>query len=82
MEAYYKDDVISVREWFITVLIAAIPLIGFIMLFVWAFGGNANLNKANLAKAILLFYVFIIALYVVMGLLFGSFYFIGSMFGA
>ena len=47
----------SVGEWFITILITAIPLVGFIMLFVWAFSSNTNVNKANWAKATLLWMV-------------------------
>jgi len=34
--------------------LSAIPIVGFIMLMVWAFGGSVNLNKKNYARAILL----------------------------
>ena len=48
---------LSTTDWFITILIASIPLVGFIMLFVWAFGNNAHPSKSNWAKATLLWYV-------------------------
>lgn len=57
---------ITLGEWFVTLLIAAIPLVGFIMLFVWAFSGNTNVNKANWAKATLLW----MAVLIVLGILF------------
>lgn len=47
----------SIKDWFITILIASIPIVGFVMLLVWAFDKNTNVNKANWAKANLLWYV-------------------------
>ena len=45
---------ISVGEWVITIIIIAIPIVGFIMLFVWGFGSNTQPSKANWAKASLI----------------------------
>lgn len=45
---------VKVGEWVWTVLIASIPLVGLIMLFVWAFSEAENPSKANWAKAMLL----------------------------
>ena len=45
---------ISIGEWLITAIIFAIPIIGFIMLFVWGFGSNTQPSKANWAKATLI----------------------------
>ena len=47
--------VVTVGDWVLTYLIAAIPLVGIIMLFIWAFGNDTNPNKANWAKAALFF---------------------------
>ena len=46
----------STKDWVITLLISFIPIVGFIMLFVWAFGSNENPNKSNWAKAMLIWY--------------------------
>lgn len=54
METQQQLKVMSVQDWVITILISAIPLVGFIMLFIWAFGSNENVNKANWAKATLI----------------------------
>ena len=50
----YLKQPLTVGEWFIAILVTAIPLVGIIMLFVWAFGSNTNINKANWAKATLI----------------------------
>ena len=55
--------VMSVKDWLITYLIMIIPIVGFVMLFVWAFGSDTNPNKANWAKASLIWFVIMIALY-------------------
>jgi len=51
---YRRPETVSTGEWFVTLLIVSIPIVGFIMLIVWAFGGGALPSKANWAKAMLL----------------------------
>lgn len=57
--------VITVGEWLVTMLIAAIPLVNVVMLFVWAFGSNTKLSKANWAKATLIFLAVAVVFYLV-----------------
>jgi len=75
-EMYMDTDtekVMSVKDWIITLLIAAIPLVGFIMLFVWGFGSGHNRNKSNYAKAVLIFAAIIIILYfIIFAMFFGA----------
>jgi uncharacterized membrane protein YdbT with pleckstrin-like domain len=54
MENQTQAQVLSIKDWMITLLISFLPLVGFVMLFVWAFGSNENPNKANFAKAALI----------------------------
>ncbi len=54
MENQGQAQVMSIKDWIITLLISFIPLVGFIMLFVWAFGSGENPNKSNWAKAALI----------------------------
>jgi hypothetical protein len=68
---------IKVGDWFVTILISAIPLVGLIMLFVWAFGSGTNPSKANWAKATLIWYVVAIALVVIFIVVFGALLFSG-----
>lgn len=68
-----SDSTMSVKDWVITLIITAIPVVGFIMLFVWAFGSNAPEVKANWAKAALIMMVIGIALYFILFvLIFGA----------
>jgi len=66
-----QNQAVSTMDWFITIFITAIPLIGFIMLFVWAFGSNAPASKANWAKATLLWFMAGIVIYGFIALVFG-----------
>ena len=72
MENQEINKVVKVGDWIVTYLITAIPIIGLIMLFVWAFSEGTNPNKANWAKAILLWFAILIGFYLVIATLFGS----------
>ena len=55
-------------DWFLTLFLSSIPLVGFILLLVWAFSGSTNISKKNWAKANLLwnligFLLFVIFLF-------------------
>lgn len=62
----------SVKDWLITLLIMAIPLVGFIMLFVYAFSDSENLNKKNWAKAQLIVLAIVMGLFLLFFILFGA----------
>lgn len=53
----FESTPVSVTEWILSLFISSIPLIGTVMLFVWAFGGNTPISKANWAKAMLVLYL-------------------------
>ena len=53
---------ISTGEWIVSLILSYIPLIGLIMLLVWAFGGGTSPTKANWAKAQLFIVVAIFGL--------------------
>jgi hypothetical protein len=57
------DDPVSVGEWLLTYFISALPIVGFIMLFVWAFGENTKPSKKNWAAANLIMMVIFVILY-------------------
>jgi len=62
----------SVKDWLITLLIMMIPLVGFIMLFVYAFSDSENLNKKNWAKAQLIVMAVVFGLLLLFFILFGA----------
>lgn len=60
--------VMSVKDWAISIIITMIPLVGLIILCIWAFGNKEiNENKKNWAKAL----VFIqIATIIIVGIIY------------
>lgn len=69
---YRQEEVVSVKDWLLVMLLMCIPLVNLVMPFVWAFGGgNIPESKKNWAKAMLLWAVIIIGLYIVLLVLFG-----------
>ena len=63
--AHYDEenrDEISTGEWVASIILSYIPLIGIIMLLIWAFGGRTSPTKANWAKAQLFIVVAIFGL--------------------
>ena len=66
MARYDDEDYneISTGEWIVSLILCYIPLIGLIMLLVWAFGGSTSPTKANWAKAQLIIVVAIFGLFI------------------
>ena len=47
-------EVMTVWQYLLTFLIAAIPIVGIVVMFVWAFSQDINPNRRNLARSILI----------------------------
>lgn len=58
---------LSLGEWIITLIVVAIPCVGFIMMFVWGFGKGGNTSRRNYCRAALILtaivYVLLIIFY-------------------
>ena len=67
-----KKMPMSVKDWLLTLLIIAIPIVGIVMLFVYAFGNNENVNRQNWAKAQLIVLAIVFALLLLCLVVFGS----------
>ena len=67
-----QSPVMTLGEWMIIMLLTAIPIVGIIMLLVWAFSGETNPTKSNFAKAALI--------WILIGIVF-SFLFMGAIMG-
>lgn len=63
---------LSVKDWLVTLLLMAIPVVGIVLLFVYAFGSNENPNRQNWAKAQLIMLAIVFALVIFMMIVFGS----------
>jgi len=49
-----QTQLMSVKDWVITIILTGIPLVGLILLFVWAFGNDGNQTRSNYAKGMLI----------------------------
>ena len=67
-----STEPMSVKDWIITLLITYIPLVGLIMLLVWAFDSSTHPNKKNFAKASLIWMLIGIVLAIIFFALFAS----------
>lgn len=65
------DAVMSTGAYIGSIILMSIPLVGFILMIVWSFGGTYNLNRRNLARAVLILTVIGIALTILIGVLGG-----------
>lgn len=62
---------VTVGNWILTTLLMCIPFVNIVLLFVWAFGSNTPISKANWAKAALIWGLISIVLYVLLFLVIG-----------
>lgn len=62
---------VTVGNWIVTFLLMMIPLVNIVLLFVWGFGSNTPVSKANWAKATLIWILIGIAIYVFFFLVLG-----------
>lgn len=62
---------ITLWDWIITIFITMIPVVGQIMLFVWAFSSGVNPSKANWARANLIWFGIAIILATIAMAIFG-----------
>lgn len=68
----------SVGQWMLTLFLVFIPLVNIIMLLVWAFGSSTHPEKANWAKATLIWMLIFVGLSILMTIIGGA----GMMAGA
>jgi len=61
----------SVGSWMITLLLANIPVIGFIYLLVLALGSGASPSKRNFARALFLWQIIAVIAVIVLYVIFG-----------
>lgn len=65
----YEDATpLSIGNYIVMMIVGSIPVVGLIMMLVWAFSRNTNKNRQNYARALLI--MMLIAL--VLGIIFGG----------
>lgn len=70
--APYEDaSPLSIGSYLVMMFVGAIPVVGLILMLVWAFGGNTNINRRNYARATLI----LMAVGIVLTIVFGGAFF-------
>lgn len=77
-EAFYEDDpayaALSTTQYALSIVLMAIPVVGWIVALIWSLGGSQNLNRRSMARAWVLVWVFAAAL-VALVLFIGTYFF-------
>jgi hypothetical protein len=49
-----QNTVITTIEWFGTLIVLIVPILGIVLYFIWAFGSGVNPNRRNYCRAALI----------------------------
>ena len=71
-----ENKEMSPGQWAITLFLTNLPLIGIVLLIVWAVGSDENLSRKNYSKGALILYAILFAL-MIMVVIFGGLAFLG-----
>ena len=70
-----SNNPMTTKQWIFTNLLLAIPIANIVLLFIWAFSKNTNINKKNYAKSCLIlipirFFIGLFIIFVIVVLLY------------
>ncbi|MEG2189261.1 MAG: zinc ribbon domain-containing protein [Christensenella sp.] len=68
--AWQNCDPVGMGEWMVDLIVLNIPIVGFVMTFVWGFGTSAKPSLRNFARAMLIFKVILFVLVILLIVLF------------
>lgn len=60
-----ENNEMSPKDWVLTLFLTSLPMVGFILLIVWAVGDDSNLTRKNFAKGSLILYAIILSLTII-----------------
>ena len=75
-----RDTTMSYKDWALTIFLGSLPIIGFILVLIWAFDNNTNIHKQNWAKGTLLLMVIGIVVAMMFLFLFGGMALLSGLF--
>ena len=64
-----ERNLMSVKNWVITLLLQCLPIVNIVMLFIWAFGNAKFEARKNYAKAMLIMMAISLVLSIILGML-------------
>ncbi len=65
MENTQDTQVMTTKDWLITLILLAIPFVNIVLFIVWAFSKTGNLNRRNYCRAGLILLAVILVIYVI-----------------
>lgn len=65
---YADDRPLSIGNYIVLMIVGAIPVVGIIMMLIWAFSRNTNTNRQNYARAMLI----MMAVAIILSIIFGA----------
>lgn len=65
-------ETVSLGDWIVTMILSSIPIVGIIMILVWAFGEGAKPSKKNFARALIIMTLIGIVLSIISSILFAA----------
>ncbi|WP_227396330.1 hypothetical protein [Jeotgalibacillus aurantiacus] len=74
----YPQKEMRTKDWLITLLLLAIPIVNIVLLFVWAFGGDTSQKKYYSRASLILaaifvgLYILLFVLFMILGIAFSS----------
>lgn len=63
-----ESEIVSVGEWIVSNIILMIPIVGIVMMFVWAFSSHGKASKRNWARAMLILVAILIIVSIIMSM--------------
>lgn len=80
MQAVDNNRILDPKEWALIIFVTSLPLIGVIMLLVWAFSEDSNIHKKNFAKGTLILWLIGLMIFMAFLFLFGGIAVLSSIF--
>lgn len=66
------DKPLSILQYLGIFLLSAVPIVGIVFIFIWAFGSNVNINKKNYCRAVLIMALIGIILSIIISITFSA----------
>lgn len=70
----YEYEPISMWGYFGYEILFSIPIIGFIMLLIYAFGGTKNINLRNFARSYFCLFIIFMIIFIILFVIYGATY--------
>jgi uncharacterized membrane protein YhaH (DUF805 family) len=67
-----QNAVLSTVEWFGTLIVLIVPIVGLVVYLIWAFGSGGNINRRNYCRAALIMMAISLVFSIIFSVVLGS----------